>query len=167
MGDLTKNFSVSEFEQSQVASRHMIDNTILAAENPDWVYLCLSRTAYALQMLRDKVEVARREARSVSILSGYRCIPLNRKIGSFNNSQHVMGEAADIRVQGMSAKEVFEFIYDDQDLRELFDQVILEFGSWVHISVCALPRKQYLIATRERRVIGPPKTVYTPYLNDF
>lgn len=45
-----------------------------------------------------------------TINSGCRCLEWNRKQGSKDTSQHVKGTAADIAVQGVSPKEVADYI---------------------------------------------------------
>jgi uncharacterized protein YcbK (DUF882 family) len=55
----------------------------------------------ALQELRDSV------ACPVVILSGCRCAQHNAAVGGAVHSQHVLGKAADIRVPGMTARQVY------------------------------------------------------------
>lgn len=46
----------------------------------------------------------------ISITSGYRCESHNMKCGGKPKSQHMLGNAADIQVSGVSAAEVHMFI---------------------------------------------------------
>lgn len=46
----------------------------------------------------------------VIVTSGYRTPEYNTKIGGVKNSQHTKGTAADIKVSGISAKEVQEYL---------------------------------------------------------
>jgi uncharacterized protein YcbK (DUF882 family) len=46
----------------------------------------------------------------VSITSGYRCEIHNRNVGGAKNSQHKLGTAADIVVNGIEPSEVHHFI---------------------------------------------------------
>lgn len=46
----------------------------------------------------------------VSVTSGRRCVAHNEAVGGARNSQHVLGTAADIVVQGKKPKEVFEYL---------------------------------------------------------
>ena len=69
--------------------------------------------------------------------SGYRCLALNRQIGSSDTSQHTKGEAADFEVPSVSNLDVAQWIEANLD----FDQLILEFwnenhpnAGWVHCS---------------------------------
>ena len=47
---------------------------------------------------------------SVTVTSGRRCTAHNEAVGGARGSQHVLGTAADIRVQGKKPKEVFEYL---------------------------------------------------------
>lgn len=71
----------------------------------------------------------------VIINSGFRCVKLNNAVGGSLTSQHLYGEAIDIRVNGKSCKEVFQ-ILASSDLK--YDQLILEKAGnaqWVHVSI--------------------------------
>ena len=46
----------------------------------------------------------------VIINSGYRTESYNKKIGGANYSQHLYGKAADIRIVGVSPKEIAKFV---------------------------------------------------------
>ena len=52
-----------------------------------------------LQAIREKL------GRSITIVSGYRCKKHNQKVGGAKLSQHVLGNAADVRVAGMDASD--------------------------------------------------------------
>lgn len=57
-----------------------------------------------LQLLRDTVGVP------IYINSGYRCKKHNAEVGGSSNSQHTKGNAADIRIKGMSVKQMYEVV---------------------------------------------------------
>ncbi len=59
-----------------------------------------------LQSLRDKL------GRSITITphGGYRCEHQNKESGGKPKSQHLLGNAADIKVAGMSADQVHQYI---------------------------------------------------------
>ena len=118
---LTKNFTLDEFVISQTAIRNGIINTPNSDVIKNIKVLCVN----ILQPLRNKLK------EPIIITSGYRSEKLNRIIGGSKNSQHVIGEAADIIVPRMQACELFAFILTS-DIK--FDQLILEFNSLVHIS---------------------------------
>ena len=73
----------------------------------------------------------------VRVNSGFRALRVNRAIGSKDGSQHRLGQAADIEIDGVSNADLARWIRDNID----FDQLILEnyrpgvAGSgWVHVS---------------------------------
>jgi hypothetical protein len=84
------------------------------------------------------------------INSGFRSKQTNDAVGSKDSSQHRLGCAADIRVPGMTPRQVVEACIEAQ---VPFDQIILEFDSWTHISVANTPdaalRGQKLIIDKQ------------------
>jgi uncharacterized protein YcbK (DUF882 family) len=52
-----------------------------------------------LQRIRNKI------GKSISITSGYRCQKHNAKVDGAKHSQHVLGNAADVRVHGVDADD--------------------------------------------------------------
>ncbi len=136
---LSTNFTTDELTASQTAIRHDIDNTpTLAAVNN-----LQALVDHILQPLRTAVGVP------VVINSGYRCLELNMRIGGSPTSQHMTGNAADIRIPGMTPLEVAERIHD---LGLPYDQLIHEFGSWVHVSYD--PQRDRRARLTARRVDG-------------
>jgi zinc D-Ala-D-Ala carboxypeptidase len=55
-----------------------------------------------LQQLRDRI------GNPISITSGYRCPAHNKAVGGVEDSQHLLGKAADIMVKGIPASTVAE-----------------------------------------------------------
>lgn len=90
MGSISKNFSYSEFEKSDIADRFGIINNITTTEVRDAIKALVLNV---LQPLRS----AWKEPLVVN--SGYRCPELNSHplINGSKTSQHVKGEAADIK----------------------------------------------------------------------
>ena len=122
---LTKNFSLEEMYRSETARRCGIDNKPQTEEVVENLRaLCLE----VLQPLRDHL------GKPVVVSSGYRCKDLNKKVGGVENSQHLKGEAADIKVSGREELiGVMRYIMDETD----FDQLIREKSGtteWVHVS---------------------------------
>lgn len=140
------NFSRREFELSQTAIRGGIDNAIPEDLLPNTV-----RLSWWLQELRNKINRIHRtdsKARELPIIvtSGYRSPALNKAIGGSTTSQHMKAEAADFNVPGMTARELVDFIVKHHPG---FDQMIEEFGQWVHVSVVAdKPRGEVLVARK-------------------
>ena len=90
----------------------------------------------------------------ILISSGYRSKELNAKIGGANSSQHSLGQAIDIdmdgTINGVTNSDIFNFIKDKLH----FDQLIWEFGNdknpdWVHVSYSDKHRKEILIAYKK------------------
>lgn len=133
--NLSYNFTLEELTASDAAARRGLDNqpTPEHLEN-------LKRLASFLE------EVRALFGKPILINSAYRSKEVNDAVGGSKNSQHCLGCAADIRIPGMTPKEVVTIIVNSK-LR--FDQVIEEFGSWTHISIPNKPeigpRKQALI----------------------
>ena len=133
-----KYFSLSEFTTSDAAIRHQIDNS----PGPSEINNIRHLVKHVLDPLRDDVDSP------IIITSGYRCPRLNKFIGGSKNSQHCMGQAADIKAMGISPAELIKVIF----LMEYpVDQCILEFGRWVHVSHVrnrGMNRGQFLVAVK-------------------
>ena len=74
----------------------------------------------------------------IIISSGYRCPALNRAVGGVPNSQHLIGEAADIVLPKLA--NVFYWLIDNVP----FDQLGFESRGttkWIHVS-CKLDQSQ-------------------------
>jgi uncharacterized protein YcbK (DUF882 family) len=137
--NLSKNFTLDELTASQTAARKGLDNTPNATEVANLV-----RVAALLEEVRALLN------KPILINSGFRSKAVNDAVGSRDTSQHRIGCAADIRVPGMTPKQVVEACIA---ANIGYDQIIEEFGSWTHISVpdspARPPRKQALIIDRQ------------------
>lgn len=132
---LSEHFTLQEMTASDVAARRGWDNT------PEPIH---TANLVRLAAFLEKVRVALGNKR-ISITSGYRCKQVNDAIGSKDTSQHRLGCAADIKVEGLTPRQVCETLIRS---KLEFDQVILEFNSWTHISIPILefrPRRSVLI----------------------
>ena len=81
---ISKNFKLKEFQCKDNSQLVKIDSKLLDK----------------LQKLRDTI------GKPIIINSGYRTLKYNKKIGGVSSSQHLLGKAADIRVNGISPKEL-------------------------------------------------------------
>jgi zinc D-Ala-D-Ala carboxypeptidase len=135
---LTANFSLAEL----AATGRNLPNVPTEGEIANLRML----TERVLQPLRDAL------GKPVRVNSAFRSEAVNRAVGGTATSQHRLGQAADIHVPGMSSVELAKKIVE---LGLPFDQVIEEFGSWVHVSYGPRHRRQQLTATTEKG-----KTVY-------
>jgi zinc D-Ala-D-Ala carboxypeptidase len=132
MNYLSPHFTLAEFTASETAARKDIDNT-----PPPEVMPALLKTAQGMEAVRVRLGGA-----PITVTSGYRSLALNRVIGSRDTSQHVKGEACDfICPRFGNPRQVVDAL---KDSGVEFDQLILEFGRWVHISFSDKPRHQVL-----------------------
>jgi len=133
---LSENFSLIEFTRSQTASRHGIDNTPNEEQLEN-----LKTLAKGLEDVRTKLD-----NNPINISSGFRCEDLNDRLGSKRTSRHILGLAADFTCDRYdSVGRVFEVLADSSIE---FDQLILEYDSWIHISFPKEgedPKRQVLI----------------------
>ena len=110
---LSENFRLKEFIESQTADQRGIDN------RPDWEAVINLRNLCreVLQPLRDY------EGKPIHVNSGYRCPELNEAVHGVGDSQHLYGEAADIHLPDKeTGRRWYKFIVDNLD----FDQVLFE-----------------------------------------
>jgi hypothetical protein len=132
---VSEHFSLEELTASSVAARKGLDNTPNATEIAN-----LMRTAELLEQVRALLN------KPITVNSAFRSKAVNDAVGSKDTSQHRIGCAADIKVSGMTPKQVVQACID---ANIPFDQIIEEFGSWTHISVPDVsarpPRRQALI----------------------
>lgn len=104
-GDLSPFFSKREF-RCKDGSEHPIAPALVAM----------------LEAIRARFE------RPITVISGYRSPTHNAKVGGAKNSKHLTGEAADIRVEGVSPEEVYDWAS-----RYFSSGGIGCYKSWVHV----------------------------------
>jgi hypothetical protein len=135
---LSEHFTLEELTVSETAARKGLDNT----PDNDALY-DLKRLALFLEDIRTAV------GRPLRINSAYRAPQVNASVGGSKTSQHCKGQAADIRVVGLTPDQVCQAIIA---AKLPFDQVIREFDSWTHVSIPAkdkAPRKMALIIDKK------------------
>ena len=130
-----KYFTINELTKSSTAQRLHINNNP-TQEVKDNLNKLIGNVLDPLRELYGK---------PIIVNSGYRCTKLNKAIGGAKNSQHLVGQASDIRtVQNTkeSNKELFELIKNS----ELpLDQLVNEYDyNWVHVSYSPRNRRQVL-----------------------
>jgi hypothetical protein len=138
---LSEHFTLAEAIRSESAKRNGISNM----PTPEHI-------ANLKELAENIFEPIRANFRCpILISSGYRSKELNAKIGGANTSQHSLGQAIDIDMDGttygVTNAEIFHYIKDKLP----FDQLIWEFGNdtnpdWVHCSYSERHRKEVLIA---------------------
>jgi uncharacterized protein YcbK (DUF882 family) len=127
----SKNFSYDELIASATAKRLGLDNTPNEEEKEKLRRLAIE----ILQPIRDAWRAP------IIVNSGYRSEAVNKAVGGVKNSQHRLGEAADIKVGGKDRnKKLFNLIYKlIQQGKIKVGQLIDEYNyQWIHVS---LPRK--------------------------
>ena len=140
--NLTEHFTLEEMTISEYAARNGIKNTPSETAIQNLTLLCQK----VLEPLRLIVQ------KPIIITSGYRSKKANEAIGGSSTSQHMKGQAADFIVHDLTLEEVFNIVAGQLP----FDQLIQEFGQWVHASYHEPLRKEKLLA---KHVNG--KTIYT------
>lgn len=141
MQQLTENFRLSEFLRSNTAEQLGIDNCHpVASVVANLGHLCRS----ILQPLRDH------HGHPITVTSGYRCPALNRAVGGALRSQHLTGQAADLRIPAFITRDDTGNVVHRQKMDVAhdwmafiaghtdFDQLILEHSRggqyWIHVS---------------------------------
>lgn len=82
---------------------------------------------------------------ALKINSGFRAEALNARVGGVANSQHCVGLAADVVCSEFGTP--LDLAAAIAELPCEFDQLILEFGKWVHVSAAPVgqaPRRECL-----------------------
>lgn len=151
MTKITEHFTFDEVTFSETASRHGIDNA-----PPDDILPNIQRMANFMEQVRYVLG-----GRPIHITSWYRCPELNEKIGGSKTSVHTKGLACDFVCPylGSPKRVCEELAQSNLD----FDQLIHEFGRWVHIGLNEGNRRHILTAYRGT----DGKTVYVNGIQDI
>lgn len=128
--NLTKHFTLEELVNSCDAKRLGINNKPTSAAQKRLDNLC----KLILEPLREAW------GQPIVVTSGYRCKTLNAKVGGSSTSDHVYGNAADIRTVSdlpQDNKKLFDLavkLMEKGTLRNV-KQIIDEYNyNWIHIS---------------------------------
>jgi len=153
---LSQSFLLSELLKSQEATRKNITEQF----NPPQGIIDNLKTLCekVLQPLRNVIGVP------INISSGYRCPKVNKAIGGAKGSQHEKGQAADLELYINGTSNNFRLAQEIIRNKIIFDQMILEFGTfekpaWVHLSYDPTKTIQRGQILRAETVDG--KTSYT------
>lgn len=130
-----KYFTIDELTKSDTAQSKGIKNIPSKQEEQNLISL--------IENILDPLREA--YGKPIIVTSGFRCKELNKAVGGANTSQHLTGEAADIRSVEDTVQEnkkLFDLI---QSLKLPFDQLIDEYNlNWVHVSYSNRNRRQVL-----------------------
>ena len=110
---LTTNFSLSEFNKRNYnVPTDVLRNLIELAKN--------------LQVLRDEVK------KPIKITSGYRPAELNAKVGGASKSRHITGQAADLKIEGYTPKQIAAIIEKLIAAGKMKQGGLGTYSTWVH-----------------------------------
>jgi hypothetical protein len=128
---LSPHFTLSELIRSETAEERGIDNT-----PPPEILENLRRLAAGLEAVWALLGAA------LEISSAYRCAALNEAVGGSGTSQHLQGLAVDFACPDFGTPLEIADAIRKSGLE--FDQCILEYGRWVHLSFSDAPRGRLL-----------------------
>ena len=139
---LSEHFTLDQLCDSYLAIRYGINN-----HPPHEAIARLAEMAALLEQVRALL------GERIHIISGFRCEILNTLVGGAKNSPHLTGCAVDFEAKDFGpAFKVCSRIYNSP---LVFDEMVYEYGRWVHLSISPTPRR--LVWTkwyREPRQIG-------------
>lgn len=140
---MSEHFSMRELTFSETAIRHGLLNVPDADEISNLNALC------------DHVlEPARMALGPIRTTSGYRSRLVNALVGGSPSSQHMQGQAHDGYPINCSLHDYLDWLYGHAP----YDQIILEFSAWVHVSFDRHePGRRALLVARRPPGLG---TVY-------
>ena len=114
---MTKNFSKHEFDSK------------CGSEMPEEVYHNIVKVANQLQYLREFL------GKPIKINSGYRSPEHNAKIGGVKGSQHTLGKAADISVEGVKPEFIYHYIEEAISNGEMLQGGLGLYETFVHYDI--------------------------------
>jgi uncharacterized protein YcbK (DUF882 family) len=113
---LTNNFNLNEF------NKHNFPLTETILRN-------IQELAKNLQVLRDEVK------KPIKITSGYRDSSFNKKIGGATQSRHITGQAADLKIEGYTPKQVAAIIEKLIAAGKMKQGGLGIYSTWIHYDV--------------------------------
>jgi uncharacterized protein YcbK (DUF882 family) len=114
---LTENFSLSEFncKSGEAMTPEVFDNIKELAKN--------------MQVLRNHI------GKPIQITSGYRSPKHNKKIGGAKASKHILGQACDFKVSGVTPAEVIKSIEVLIMSGKMKEGGVGIYPTWVHYDI--------------------------------
>ncbi len=114
---LSKNFNWSEFESND------------GAPMPPEVAANVKELAKNLEVIRATT------GKPIKINSGYRSPAWNKKVGGVSGSQHQLGKAADIVINGMTPAQVHAVVLDLIKQGKIKAGGVGKYGTFVHYDI--------------------------------
>ena len=121
---MTKNFNLKEFD-----CKGNCKDCKDGCDMPSDVYMNIIKLVKQLQFLRDYT------GRAITINSGYRSPEHNAKVGGSQTSQHLLGKAADITIEGLKPAEVYRIIEDLIEMGEMLQGGLGLYDTFVHYDI--------------------------------
>jgi hypothetical protein len=128
---LSPNFTLEEATFSETATRLGIDNQPSSNQLEN-----LKKSAEGMEAIRTLL------GKPIRVSSWLRLPAVNQAIGGAAKSSHMDGWAIDFICPGYGNPYVIAKAIEESDIK--VDQVIHEFGRWVHVSFAPEMRNQYL-----------------------
>lgn len=131
----TEHFTLAELVKSDTAIAKRIDNTPTpeAEQNMKRLMMCVLEPAR--QLLGEPIIVT----------SGYRCEKLNKAVGGVPTSQHVKGQAADLRCKTLPMlKNLFQ-ILSNMDIDQLLYERNSKGSEWIHVSFVEHGQNRHMV----------------------
>jgi len=134
--DFPPHFSYPEMIVSEIAARKGLNNT-----PPDWAMHNLLVTANQMEKVRTILG-----GLPITVNSAFRSSSVNKAVGGVSTSAHCYGYAVDfICPKFGSPFDIAHFLVEQLPKQGLkYDQIIHEYGTWVHISFDPKYRHQAL-----------------------
>ena len=126
---LSSHFDLAEFTRSSTAARLGIDNDL-----PIELTGAAQRTAAMMEAIRAYLSKLKGYPVTVRVSSGYRCLALNRAIGSKDSSDHPLMCAIDFTAPGFGSPFDVALALEPAVDSLGIGQLIAEYGQWVHVS---------------------------------
>jgi len=130
---MSDDFTFKEYIHSDTANRLGISNV------PD-----AEQVARAKQLFMKVVQPIRDKYGPVQITSGFRNKKLNDAVGGVSDSQHITGEAVDLKINVVDHYQVCQWIQNNL----IFDQLILEPG-WIHVSYSTVKNRRETLTVKQ------------------
>ncbi len=147
---LTPHFSLEEFTFSETAVRQGIDNTL-----PKELIARAIETAQMMERIRAYLSVIKGKDVPIFITSAYRCLLLNRALGSKDTSGHPRMEAIDWRAPTFGTPyEVCLALQRSVNPLQI-GQLIHEYGRWIHTGTRMVDKPVNRVITYKPGVVLP------------
>ena len=113
---ISKHFTLEQLTFSKTAEEKKVDNRPTPYQSSNLAFLAKE----VLDLIQDHFQ-----PKKLSIESGFRSVKVNKLVGGSENSDHMIGCAADISAAGLTPKQLYEELDKCEGL--IYNQLILEY----------------------------------------